>query len=245
MLELAGQKQLRIGCAPDTFMGGRLQTCRKLLDDGVIGDIVAVSAFMAYRGVESFHPAPDFFYQHGAGPLLDMGPYYLSALLSLLGPVARCCAMSRRSFAQRTISSQPLAGQVIDVEVDTHVTGSLEFVSGALATLMISFDVLESELPRLEIYGSKGTICIADHDPLDGPNLFGGELLLRTEQDYRWAHFPRDRQDSEWQRVPVQHPFNSTSHEENSRGIGLVDMVLALQQGREERASAALALHSL
>ena len=245
LVALAQQKQRRIASAPDTFMGGRLQTCRKLLDDGVIGDIVAVSGFMAYRGVESFHPSPDFFYKAGAGPLLDMGPYYMTAMLSLLGPVSSCCAMARQSFDKRLISSQPLAGQHIDVETETHITGNLQFASGALGTLITSFDVIESELPRLEIYGSKGTICLADADPLDGPNLFGGEVLLRTEQEYRWGHFPRDRQDTEWQQVAINRPFTSTSHAENSRGIGLVDMVQAIQQNRPERASGAMALHSL
>ncbi|MEZ5450013.1 MAG: hypothetical protein R3E89_13935 [Thiolinea sp.] len=95
------------------------------------------------------------------------------------------------------------------------------------------------------MYGSKGTLCIADSDPLDGPNLFGGELLLRTEEAYRWGKFPRIHQDTQWQSVPIEHPFTSTSHADNSRGIGLVDMVLAMQQGREERASGRMALHAL
>lgn len=236
---------LRIGCAPDTFMGGRFQTVRQMIDEGVIGDIVGATAFCAYRGVESFHPAPDFFYKKGAGPLLDIGPYYMTALLSLLGPVESVSAMARKTFPTRTILSQPLAGGTIDVEVDTHVTGNMQFTSGAIGTFITSFDVWDSELPRMEIYGSKGTICIPDIDPLDGPNLFGGEVWLRTEENYRWWGFPRDENPSEWKKIEIKHPFTSTSHAENSRGIGLVDLALALEQGREERASGAMALHSL
>jgi predicted dehydrogenase len=245
LLDRAKELGLRLGCAPDTFMGGRLQTCRKLIDDGVIGEIVGASAFCAYRGVESFHPSPDFFYKQGAGPLLDIGPYYMTALLSLLGPVESVSAMARRTFPTRTILSEPLKGGVIDVEVDTHVTGNLQFASGAIGTFITSFDCWDSELPRMEIYGSKGTICIPDIDPLDGPNLFGGEVWLRTEENYRWYGFPRDEQPSDWKKIPIEHPFTSTTHSENSRGIGLIDLVLAMQQGREERASGAMALHSL
>lgn len=245
LLEKATTLGLKLGCAPDTFMGGRFQTCRKLIDEGVIGDIVGATAFCAYHGVESFHPAPDFFYKKGAGPLLDIGPYYVTALLSLMGSVKTVSAMARKTFPTRTVSSQPLAGQKIDVEVDTHITGNMEFESGAIATLITSFDVWESELPRMEIYGTKGTLLIPDEDPLDGPNVFGGELWLRTQDEYRWVGFPRNNDHPEWIKVPVEHPFVSTSHAENSRGIGLVDMAIALNTRRELRASGEMALHSL
>jgi predicted dehydrogenase len=165
--------------APDTFLGGRLQTCRRLIDDGSIGDVTAASAFVVSHGHEWFHPNPEFFYKPGAGPLLDIGKYYVTALISLLGPAKRCAAMSKRTFYKRFIQSGPNKGKVIDVEVDTHVSGSIEFVNGAIATIIASFDVWDSELPRLEIYGTKGTICIRDIDPVDGPNLFGGSVLVR------------------------------------------------------------------
>lgn len=245
LLKRAKELGLRIGCAPDTFMGGRLQTCRKLIDEGVIGEIVGATAFCAYHGVESFHPSPDFFYKKGAGPLLDIGPYYMTALLSLMGPVTSVAAMARKTHAQRTILSEPLKGGSIDVEVDTHVTGNLQFASGAIGTMITSFDVWDSELPRMEIYGTKGTLCLPDIDPLDGPNLFGGPLWLNTTDNYRWYGFPRDESISAWEEVPLEHPFTSTSHAENSRGIGLIDLALALREGREERASGRMALHSL
>ncbi len=245
LVRKAQELGLRIGCAPDTFMGGRFQACRQLIDDGVIGDLVGATAFCAYHGVESFHPAPDFFYKKGAGPLLDIGPYYMTALLSLMGPVTSVAAMARKTHAQRTILSEPCKGGKIDVEVDTHVTGNLEFACGAIGTVITSFDVWDSELPRMEFYGTKGTLCIPDIDPLDGPNVFGGPLWLNTAEHYRWYDFPRDASISAWEEVDLKHPFTSTSHAENSRGIGLIDLALAIRDGREERASGRMALHSL
>jgi predicted dehydrogenase len=245
IMALAQQKGLCVACAPDTFLGGRLQTVRRLIDDGTIGEVTAASAFVVSHGHEWFHPNPAFFYQEGAGPLLDIGPYYMTALLSLLGPVTRCSAMAKRSFAQRSIESAPLRGQTIPVEVDTHISGNLEFASGAIATLIASFDVWDSALPRLEIYGTRGTICLDDIDPVDGPNLFGGKVLLRTRDNYRWTTLPRPQPQPDWYEVPVVHRFNELSHRQNSRGIGLVDMAYAIRNGRPARASGAMALHSL
>ncbi len=245
ILELAQARGLTVASAPDTFLGARLQTCRQLIDDGVIGEVTAASAFVVSHGHEWFHPGPEFFYQTGAGPLLDIGPYYVTALLSLLGPVKRCSAMARKTFATRTVHSAPLRGKEFPVEVDTHITGNMEFASGAIGTLIASFDVWDSELPRMEIYGTKGTICMRDSDPLDGPNLFGGPVLLRTAEQYRWRDMPRQPPLPDWVEVPVQHRFAETSHSLNSRGIGLVDMAYAITQQRPARASGAMALHSL
>ncbi len=245
IMRLAKEKNLFVGCAPDTFMGGRLQTVRSLLDKGVIGDVIGAGAYCLYHGVETFHPSPFFYYKKGAGPLLDIGPYYMTALLSLLGPVKRCSGMARKSFLKREITGGPHNGETIDVEVDTHIMGNMEFHNGAIANIITSFDVWDSEMPRMEIYGTKGTICINDPDPLDGPNLFGGPVLLRTEKEYRWAGFPRQETPDPWIEVPIEHRFTSTSHAENSRGIGLVDMAIAMKKNRPHRASGDMAFHSL
>jgi predicted dehydrogenase len=245
ILNLANANGRYVGCAPDTFLGGRLQTCRKLIDAGELGDIVGATAFCVSHGWEWFHPNPDFFYQPGAGPLLDIGPYYVTALLSLLGPAVSCCAMTNTAFAKRTIQSEPRKGQSIDVEVETHVTGSVEFASGAVATLITSFDVWDSELPRMEIYGTRATVSMNEPDPNDGPNLFGGRILYRDIDSYRWKDMPRIGPRSDWLEVPVEHPFTSTSHGDNSRGIGLVDMAYAIRDGRPARASGEMALHSV
>jgi predicted dehydrogenase len=247
VLEAASATGVRVGGAPDTFLGSRLQTCRAMLDAGRLGEIVGAGAFVLSHGHEWHHPSPAFFYQPGAGPLMDIGPYYVQALLSLLGPVTAVAGMASLTHPLRTIESEPLRGETIDVNVETHVTGSLRFASGAIATLIASFDVWDSELPRLELYGTEGTILLDDIDPLDGPNLFGGRVLFRDAMSARWRGMPR-RPASDvpaWAEVPAAHPFTSTSHADNARGIGLVDLAYAIRDGRPERASGAMALHAV
>ena len=247
LIALAREKGLLIGCAPDTFLGGRLQNIRELIDSGRLGRITGGGAYFVGHGHEFHHPSPAFFYQPGAGPLYDMGPYYMTALLSLLGPVKRVCAMACKAGETRVVPSGPCEGQVLPVDVETHICATLEFACGAVVTLTCSFDVWDSELPRLELYGTEGTVLIDEKDPISGPNLFGGDTLLRTREQYRWKEPERlpEHVNTPWEAVPNCHPFNSISHEENPRGIGLVDLVYALQDGRTPRASGDMALHSL
>ncbi len=194
MLEMADSRNLRIGCAPDTFLGAGLQTCRKLIDEGAIGFPVAATAFMLCHGHEGWHPDPEFYYQVGGGPMFDMGPYYLTALVSLLGPVARVSGSARASFPERTIGSAPKRGQKIKVEVPTHVTGLLDFANGAVATMITSFDVWGHTLPHLEIYGSEGTLSVPD------PNTFGGPVRLWRAEGNRLGRYPAHS------RIPAQQP---------------------------------------
>lgn len=222
MLELAASKGLRVGCAPDTFLGGGLQTCRKLIDDGVIGEPVAATAFMMSHGPESWHPDPEFFYQPGAGPMFDMGPYYLTALASLLGPVQRVTGTTRVTFPERKITSQPKNGTMIQVNTPTHVVGVMEFASGPVATLITSFDVWHSSLPRIEIYGTEGSLVVPD------PNTFGGPVLVA----------PAGKR--EWNEMPITHGYTR-----NSRGVGVADMAQAIQSGRPHRANGEMAYHVL
>ena len=242
--ELAASRQLTVGCAPDTFLGGRLQTLRALLDEGAIGEPVAAFASMVCHGHESWHPGPEFYYKAGAGPLFDMGPYYLTALVSLLGPARRVSGVARASFPRRTIGSAPLKGHTIEVEVPTHVSGSIEFDCGTIVTLVLSFDVWDSTLPRLEIWGAAGALAIEDADPLAGPNVFGGFTHLRRPQEADWNGFPaalpRKERASPWRAIPPRFPYN-----ENARGVGLADMVEAICSGRRPRADATMALHVL
>lgn len=249
IIDAAKEKGLYVGCAPDTFMGGRLQTFRRLIDEGVIGDIVGASAYTVSPGWECFHPNPDFFYQPGAGPLLDIGPYYVTALLSLLGPVDCVSAMGRQVRTVRTISSEPLKGQKIHVhpDVDTHIVANLQFKNGAIVNLGASFEVWDSELPRLEVYGTKGTIGIQESDPNAGPNLFGGDVYLRRQENARWLSMPRDDEEisREWEVVEKQHQYNATSYVVNDRGIGVVDMAQSILSGKKNRASGDMALHAL
>lgn len=221
ILEAARERGLLVGCAPDTFLGGGLQTCRKLIDDGAIGTPVAATAFMASHGPESWHPNPDFFYKVGGGPMFDMGPYYLTALIHLLGPVKRVTGSARVSFAERVATSPELNGHRIGVEVATHIAGVLDFVEGPVATLITSFDVWSHHLPRIEIYGSEGTLSVPD------PNAFGGPVLLRRGDE------------KEEREIPLM--FDGTV----GRGIGVADMAYGLVYGRPHRASGDLAWHVL
>lgn len=221
MTRLAEANGLRIGCAPDTVLGAGLQTCRSILESGVIGEPVAATAFMANHGHESWHPNPDFYYQPGAGPLFDMGPYYLTALVNIMGPVERVSGMARASFDKRTITSQPRAGEQVQVNTPTHIAGQLAFENGAIGTLITSFDVWGSNLPLLEIHGTFGSLSLPD------PNTFGGPVRLK-------------RAGGEWEDVPLSHPYS-----ENSRGLGVAELAQAVQESRPHRASGEVAFHVL
>jgi len=238
ILTLAKSKGLYVGNAPDTFLGGRMQTCRKLIEEGVIGEPTAVSAFVGTHGVERHHPNPDFYYRTGGGPLLDLGPYYLTAMISLLGPVKRSCGFSKRTFDERLIESQPRKGEFVKVEVDTHVSGSLEFSNGVIGTLMTSFDIWDSQLPRLEIYGKDGTLCIPDPNPVDGTNIFGGEVYYKTRETARWTYRPLVQGLDDWEAAENTHGYN-----EDSRGLGLADMAYAVRDKRPHRANGEMAYH--
>ncbi len=222
LVELAGARGLRIGCAPDTFLGAGYQTARRHIDAGLIGRPVAGAAHMVCHGHEGWHPAPQFYYEPGGGPLFDMGPYYLTALVSLLGPVRRVCGSSRITFPQRTITSQPHHGTVIDVRTPTHIAGVLDFVDGPIVTLVTSFDVWHANLPLMEIYGETGSLVLPD------PNGFGGPLRLRRAADREWSD------------VPLECPYAT-----NSRGLGPADLAAGLRSGQPHRASGELALHVL
>ncbi len=222
LVRAAEERGVRLGCAPDTFLGAGLQTCRGLIDQGAIGEPVGASGFFLSPGPESWHPGPQIFYERGAGPLFDLGPYYLTALVSLLGPARHVTGMARVTRAERVIGSQPLRGQSFRVEVPTHVASVIEFESGALATLVTSFDVRASRYRNLEIYGSEATLSVPD------PNTFGGPVQIRRSM--------RD----EWEEIPLSH-----ANAEQSRGLGVIDLTAAERSGRAHRASAELALHVL
>lgn len=223
MIELAKAKGLRIGCAPDTFLGAGLQTCRSLIDSGIIGKPVAAVAFMLGGGPEAWHPNPFFFYQTGGGPMFDMGPYYLTALTTLLGPVRRVTGSAQITSKQRPIGSEPHRGKFIDVEIPTHIAGVLDFVSGPVATIITSFDVPAGHhLPNMEIYGTEGSLRVPD------PNNFEGPVLLKKHGEENWQE--------------VTLPF---AYGENSRGLGLADMAAAIRSGRAHRANDQVAFHVL
>ena len=220
-LATAEANHVRVGCAPDTFLGSGIQTCRKLIDDGAIGEIVGGSAFMLCRGHESWHPSPEFYYEAGGGPMLDMGPYYVTALVNLLGPIHRVSGSTRITFPTRTITSQPKAGKVIEVETPTHLAGVMDFANGAVVQIATSFDVYGSTEPTIAIYGSEGTLLCPD------PNGFAGEVKLK-------------KPGGNFEVVPL-----AFGQDDNARGIGVRDIALAISENRPHRASGALAYHVL
>jgi predicted dehydrogenase len=215
----AQKRKLRIGCAPDTVLGGGIQTCRKLIDEGAIGRPIAATANMLCHGHETWHPNPEFYYQPGGGPLFDMGPYYLAALVTMLGSIKQVTALAQTTFKERVITSEPLKGKKIKVKTPTHLCGLLEFAQGTMATVTMSFDVWQHHLPIIEIYGTEGSLLCPD------PNTFGGEVLV-------WK-----KAKPEWEKVPLTHS------DQVGRGVGLAEMALAVQKRRPHRINGEVGLH--
>jgi predicted dehydrogenase len=222
LVDCANRLGLRLGCAPDTFLGVGFQTCRDVIERGLIGEPIGANAFTLGSGPESWHPNPDIFYQRGAGPMFDMGPYYLTALVSLLGPAKRVTASARITHARRTISSEPRRGELVGVEVPTHVATVIDFASGPVATVVTSFDVQASRYRNIEIYGTEATLSVPN------PNTFEGPVTIRGVADTSWTE------------IELRRPYIP-----QHRGIGLADMIWATRTGRAHRASSTLALHVL
>lgn len=234
LIALAEQKGLLLGGAPDTFLGAGIQTARRLIDDGMIGDLVGASCAMVCHGHETWHPDPEFYYKRGGGPMLDMGPYYITALVQLLGEAKGVMGMTKKSFSQRLITSEPHHGETIDVDVDTYLAGNIEFSSGAIAQVFTTFDVHYTAQARFEVYGTKGSLTVPD------PNTFGGPVLLLRPEDAAAApktdpglarHGVPDFY-AGWKEIPLLYDYA-----ENSRGLGLADLCKALRTGREYRAN--------
>jgi len=222
VLARAGERGLRVGSAPDTVLGTGIQTARALLDAGRIGSPVAAAVAWSAPGHELWHPAPAFYYQPGGGPLFDMGPYYLTSLVTFFGPVVRVSAAVARSNRTRTVATGLHAGTDIPVDVDTHVTAILEHVGGVISTVTVSFEVWETRVPLFEVYGTEGTIAVPD------PNRFSDSVAIATSTDRSW----RD--------VPI-----AGGYADAGRGVGLADMARAIDTRRAHRASGELAFHVL
>ncbi len=235
VMERADAAGVRIGCAPDTFLGAGHQACRRAVDDGRIGRVIGGAASFLTHGMEHWHPDPTFFFRPGGGPVLDMAPYYLTALINLIGPVERVTAMSATAFPSRTVSSEgPMTGKAIEVEVPTSVHGVLAFANGAVITLTTTWDVWAHDRRPIEIYGGAGSMLAPD------PNFFGGEPLVAIER-------------GDWEKVAIDGFAFGLPNRDNAKGaavadyriIGLLDMAAAIRAGRPHRASGIMALHVL
>jgi len=221
VLAAAESAGVLLGCAPDTVLGTGTQTARRVIDDGLIGTPIAATATMVTPGHERWHPDPDFYYQPGGGPLFDMGPYYISALVTLLGPVRSVIGAASHLRTTRTIGTGPRAGQGVPVEVDSHVTGVLVHESGVLSTLLMSFDIVQSAASRIEVHGDRGSLIVPD------PNHFDGAVRLHPLKAAGWETLPP-----------------SAGYLDGQRGYGLADLVHTAS-GAEPRTSGRFAYHVL
>jgi predicted dehydrogenase len=239
LIALAEARRLALGCAPDTFLGGGHQLCRQIVDSGRIGRVIGGTAMVLSHGMEHWHPDPEFFFKPGGGPVLDLGPYYLTVLVNLLGPIARVQAHGQIGLAERLVTAPgPRHGQRITVETLTHVTALLDFAAGAQITLMASWDIWKNGHPPIELYGTEGSLRIPD------PNWFGGTPEVsdrdgpwQTQEshtmpfgalNYRGPHWPAERPD-----------------QANYRALGIADLAASVRAGTPHRSSAQLALHVL
>lgn len=221
MLAAARAADRRIGSAPDTVLGTGIQTARRLVDDGEIGTPVAATAFMMAAGHEAWHPNPAFYYLSGGGPLLDMGVYYLTALVTMLGPIESVAGMGSRSRTERIVpDGAPRAGETLTVEVDTYVTAALRHTGGAISTLIVSFDTQASQLPRIEVYGTGASLSVPD------PNRFANPVGIARTRNGEFE--------------PVE---NLAGYAGAGRGFGLSDMVRSIGEGTPHRQSAELGFH--
>ena len=220
LLSTAEAAGIRLGCAPDTFLGAGLQTARRIIERGDIGTPLTALTMFQTPGPESWHPNPAFLFQHGAGPLFDMGPYYLTALVQTFGSVRRVAAVGSASKATRVIGSGPKAGEQFPVEVPTHVSAMAEFDGGASSHSIFSFESPRTNMGFVEITGTEATLSVPD------PNYFTGDIRL-------WR-----AGDEEWTTIPATGPANG-------RGMGVLDMARSLRAGTSHRATGALAYHVL
>lgn len=232
--KLATEKGLRVGSAPDTFLGGSHQLARAAIDEGSVGRIIGGTAHVMSHGMEAWHPNPDFFFQPGAGPVLDIGPYYVTNLVQLIGPVKKVTAMASATFPTRTIGSGPREGETVPVDTPTNIHAILEFANGAIVTLGTSWDVWSHGHANMELYGEDGSIFVPD------PNFFGGTVETAGPDGERTALAERD------------HPFGIPNQEHpklgglaNYRCAGLADMAQAVAEGREHRCNVDLAVHAV
>jgi predicted dehydrogenase len=235
LIESAGAKGVRVGCAPDTVLGAAIQEARRRVDAGAIGRPLLGVASILSHGMENWHPNPGFFFRPGGGPVFDMGPYYLTTLVTLLGPVSSVVATGQMGFKERVVTTEasPFKGSTIKVETLTSVQALLDFASGAQITFMASWDVWRHGMPPLEIHGTTASLRVPD------PNWFGGELSIAEERG-DWVGFGTSDRVFGKPNWPADRPGVA-----NFRGLGLADMARAIAEGRVHRANGDVALHVL
>lgn len=243
-IDFAKGKGLLLGSAPDTFLGAGLQTCRKIIDDGWIGTPIGATANLVGHGHETWHPAPEFYYKAGGGPMLDMGPYYITALVSLLGPVQRVSCFAKKTFDKRIITSKAQKGKEIDVDVLTHYAGLMELQNGVIANINMSFDVWLSNLPCIEIFGTEGTLLVPDPNMFGGPvRVLRGNSMVDSVEGMDVDQAVEKIHSAEMFEFFKEMPLAYNNPTENMRGLGLLDMAYSIVEGREHRTNPDLVYH--
>ena len=240
LIQLANDNNLYIGNAPDTFLGGGAQLARQLIDQNKIGDIKLGVINFAFPGVQSFHPEPESWFKKGGGPVIDMGPYYFTALVNLLGPAKCVRAKAIKVNDYRTIATGPKKGDKFEVEIPTSIIGSIEFKNSAVIQFFLSFDVINHQRNHIELYGTKGSMIVPD------PNMFGGSVFSSYTESGEWKEYSSSNM-----LIGKTNIFNKSvrSNEQpevaNYRGVGLSEMIDAIENKRTNRCNGKLSLHVL
>ena len=240
LLKLANDNNLYIGNAPDTFLGGGSQLARQLIDQNEIGDVKLGVINFAFPGVQSFHPEPESWFKKGGGPVIDMGPYYFTALVNMLGPAKCVRAIATKVYDYRTIETGPKKGDKFKVEIPTSIIGSIEFKCLAVIQIFLSFDVINHQRNHIELYGTKGSMVVPD------PNMFGGSVFSSCTERGEWKEYSSSNM-----LIGKTNIFNKSvrSNEEsevaNYRGVGLSEMIDAIENKRTNRCNGKLSLHVL
>ena len=232
--KLANEKKLYVGCAPDTFLGAAGQKARAIIEDNKIGNVVLGTFNLMSHGMEHWHPNPDFFFKPGAGPVFDVGVYYITQLINLIGPVKSISSISGTATSERTITSEPRNGEKIKVETPTTLMGTLEFHNNAKIQFFCSWDVWKHNHSTIELYGLNGSMVIPD------PNFFSGDILISNKEE-DWQVVNNDEMSLG---IPNK-TDNDDSKIANYRGIGLSEMIDSINNNRQARCSLELAIHVL
>ena len=240
LVNLAKEKNLYIGNAPDTFLGGGGQVARKFVDDGDIGKVMTGNFIFAFPGVQEFHPNPESWFQSGGGPVIDMGPYFFTTLVNLLGPVKNVRSRGKKFADQRKYLVGPKKGKSFNVDISTSVMLDIEFANEAIIQGFISFDVQNHARNHMELYGTKGSLVVPD------PNMFGGPVLLSRELGSEWQEFSvEDKYLGKTNIINHSGRSNESPKQSNYRGVGLSEMIYSIENNIQHRCNGNLALHVL
>ena len=240
LVNLAKDNNLYLGNAPDTFLGGGGQVARKLVDDGDIGKVMTGNFIFAFPGVQEFHPNPESWFQSGGGPVIDMGPYFFTTLVNLLGPVKNVRSRGKKFADQREYLVGPKKGKSFNVDISTSVMLDIEFANEAIVQGFISFDVQNHARNHMELYGTKGSLVVPD------PNMFGGPVLLSRELGSEWQEFSvEDKYLGKTNIINHSGRSNEAPKQSNYRGVGLSEMIYSIENNIQHRCNGNLALHVL